>query len=437
MLILYLFSGDHIVKLPYELWIASKYVGIIKKTGDKFVSFISISSVIGISLGVAALLVVVSVMNGFQEEIKDRILSTTSHIEISSNKLQYNKLKNDFINKVLGKNSYNGIAAHSPFISSQAMLLSSSGLSKFRGVQVTGIDFNNYCKVSDLGNNIIFGDLEDLELDQSNGVIIGNETAILMNLGLGDTLSLLIPDFSSGLNSFSPKIKQFLVTGIFKSGYHDYDANVVFIGISNAFKLFSDNCRCGVRILLHDIQTAPYISKKISDSLDWKFLVQDWSCSNKNLFIAVQTEKRMMFIILSMIITVAAFNLSSSLIMVVKDRENEIAIMRTIGISSYRILIIFIFAGLMIGLIGTLIGLISGIIILCNLDFCINLIENVMRVDFLPPDVYFINKFPVDIRIKDILSISCLSILLSLFATIFPSYRASRLQPAKVLNRAK
>ncbi|AGF48308.1 lipoprotein-releasing system permease protein [Candidatus Kinetoplastibacterium oncopeltii TCC290E] len=424
-------------KLPYELWIAAKYVGIIKRTGDKFISFISISSVIGISLGVAALVVVISVMNGFQKEIKDRILSTTSHIEISSNKFQYNDLKKDFMNNVLGKDSYSGISAYAPFVAAQAMLLSESGLSKIRGIQVIGIDLKSYFDVSDLERNIIFGNLENLDLEKSNGVIIGNELSMLMNISLGDRLSIITPDFSSDLNSFVPKTKQLLVTGIFKSGYYDYDANVVFIDINSAFKLFSENCRCGIRILLNDIQTAPYISKKISDSLDWKFLVQDWSCSNKNLFIAVQTEKRMMFIILSMIIIVAAFNLFSSLIMVVKDRESEIAIMRTIGISSFKILIIFVSAGLIIGLIGTIIGIISGIFILYNLDSCVNLIENVMQIDFLPADVYFINNFPVDIKIRDIILISCLSVLLSLLATIFPSYRASRLQPAKVLNRVK
>ncbi|AGF49014.1 lipoprotein-releasing ABC transporter permease subunit [Candidatus Kinetoplastidibacterium galati] len=437
-MISYLLSGEHIVfRLPYELWIAAKYVGIIKKTDDKFISFISVSSVIGISLGVAALLVVVSVMNGFQKEIKDRILSVTSHVEISSSKSQYNDLKNDFMNKIFGKSSYNSISAYSSFISSQAIILSVSGLSKARGIQVTGIDFKSYCNVSDLGKSIIFGDSNDLELDKSNGIIIGNELAMIMNLGLGDKLSILSPDFLSNINSFTPKTKQFLVTGIFKSGYYDYDANVVFIDISNAYELFSDNCRCGIRILLDDIQTAPYISKKIRDSLDWKFLVQDWSYSNKNLFIAIRTEKRMMFIILSMIITVAAFNLFSSLIMVVKDRESEIAIMRTIGISASKILTIFTLVGLIIGLIGTFIGIVSGILILQNLDFCVNLIESIMKVDFLPSDVYFINKFPVDIRINDIFAIACLSILLSLFATILPSYRASRLQPAKVLNRVK
>ncbi|WP_235043816.1 lipoprotein-releasing ABC transporter permease subunit [Candidatus Kinetoplastidibacterium blastocrithidiae] len=435
-MISYLVSSEHIVfKLPYELWIAAKYVGVIRRTNDKFISFISIASVIGISLGVASLVIVVSIMNGFQKEIKDRVLSITPHIEISSNKSQFNDLKNDFIDKILGRNTYNAIAAYSPFIASQAMLV--SGLSKFRGIQVNGIDFNSYRNVYPLEKNIILGSLENLTSKNHNSIIIGYELAIMMNLHIGDKLGILSPDFALDINSFIPKIEQFIVIGIFKSGYYEYDANVVFINLDNAYKLFSDNCKCGIRILLHDTQVAPYVGNKIRDDLDWKFLVQDWASSNKNLFIAVKTEKRMMFIILSMIITVSAFNLFSSLIMVVKDRASEIAIMRTIGISSYSILIIFILAGLIIGLIGTFMGIISGIFILCNLDALVAFIENSMRIDFLPSDIYFINKFPVDMRIKDIFAISFLSILLSLFATILPSYKASKLQPARVLSHVK
>ncbi|SAI42012.1 lipoprotein releasing system%2C transmembrane protein [Bordetella ansorpii] len=422
-------------KIPYEFWIGARYAGLVSARGrrgrrDRFVSFIAGSSMVGIALGVAALIVVLSVMNGFQKQVRDRMLSVLPHIELSQPGessqtvlAQWQKLADD-----AKKNP--AVVGEAPFVSAQGMLVRGQAL---RGVQVRGIDAATEGAVSDLPNQITRGKLAALE-PGSYGVVLGDELANGLGLRVGDTVLMLAPQGSISPAGFTPRMRQFTVVGVFSSGHYEYDSTLAFIDTEDAARVFRDSGTAGVRLRIDDMQRAPEIAAQLQKSMPEGVKASDWTQSNRTWFAAVQTEKRMMFLILALIVAVAAFNLLSSLVMAVKDKQSDIAILRTLGAGPGEVARIFLVQGALIGVIGTIVGVGGGILLAYNIDVIVPFIESLLGIQFMPREVYFVSALPSDPQAADIVTIGITSLVLSLLATLYPSWRASRLQPAQVLR---
>ncbi|AZY52282.1 lipoprotein-releasing system transmembrane subunit LolC [Bordetella avium] len=423
------------LKIPYELWIGARYAGLAgsgRRGGrrDRFISFIAASSMAGIALGVAALIVVLSVMNGFQKEVRDRMLSVLPHIELY--------IPGALPERVLDQWQQFGDAARknpevigeAPFVAAGAMLVRGQSL---HAVQVRGIDPALEGKVSDLPKQMVTDKLSDLK-PGGFGVVLGNELADNMGVKTGDTLLMLAPQGSISPAGFAPRMRQFTVVGTFSSGHYEYDSSLAFIDDEDAAKVFRDSGTAGVRLRVADMQRAPEVAAELTRVLPPYVMASDWSRNNRTWFAAVQTEKRMMFLILALIVAVAAFNLLSSLVMAVKDKQSDIAILRTLGAGPGEVARIFLVQGALIGVIGTVLGVAGGMLIAWNVDVIVPFIEGLFGVHFLPREVYFISALPSDPQMADIVTIGVTSLVLSLLATLYPSWRASRLQPAQVLR---
>jgi lipoprotein-releasing system permease protein len=424
-----------VLKIPYELWIGARYAGLARirqRRGrrDRFISFIAASSMAGIALGVAALIVVLSVMNGFQKEVRDRMLSVLPHIELyipgAVPELVLEKWQQ--FASAAEKNS--SVKAGAPFVAAQGMLVRGQAL---RGVQVRGIDPQTEGNVSDLPRQMVSGKLTDLK-PGGFGVVLGNELADGMGVKLGDTLMMMAPQGSISPAGFAPRMRQFTVVGVFSSGHYEYDSSLAFVDDEDAARVFRDSGTAGVRLRIADMQRAPEVAAELQKVLPPYVMASDWSRNNRTWFAAVKTEKRMMFLILALIVAVAAFNLLSSLVMAVKDKQSDIAILRTLGAGPREIARIFLVQGALIGVIGTLLGVAGGIVIAYNVDVIVPFIERLLGVHFLPREIYFISALPSDPQVGDIVTIGVTSLVLSLLATLYPSWRASRLQPAQVLR---
>lgn len=397
---------------------------------DRFVSFVAATSMAGIALGVAALIVVLSVMNGFQKEVRDRMLSVLPHVEIfvtgQAPELTVQQWT-DVADKVRTNPSVIGAA---PFVAAQGMLMRGQDL---RGVQVKGIDPSAETKVSDLARQMQSGNLADLK-SGAFGIVLGQELADLLGVRLGETVMMLAPQANVGPAGFTPRMRQFTLVGTYRSGHYEYDSTLAFVDATDAAKLFRDTGNAGVRLRVDDMHRAPEISREVGRLLPSNMLVADWSRNNRTWFAAVQTEKRMMFLILALIVAVAAFNLLSSLVMAVKDKQSDIAILRSFGSTPGEIARIFLVQGAMIGIVGTALGVFGGMAIAFNIDVIVPGIERLIGAQFLPREIYFISSLPSDPRSADIISIGVTSLIMSLVATLYPSWRASRLQPAQVLR---
>ncbi|MBW0454392.1 MAG: ABC transporter permease [Candidatus Kinetoplastibacterium crithidii] len=420
--------------IPYEVWLAIKYSGLLnfKNKKNKIISFITITSICGIAIGVAALIVILSVMNGFQKEVRDRMLDIIPHMEVFIPGVDYNTFINSYKKFKPLVDQDSNIESSASFSLSQAIVLKGSNII---GVQIQGIE-TDFINVYKLDKNLFCGDIKNLK-DNEFGVIIGLELSKFMNVSIGDSITVLAPNASSNIIDFSPCLKHFVVQGIFSSGYYDYDANMVFININDANNFFLNSMKNGIRFCVKDVHSTPISVKNIRNILPDYFSVEDWSNTNKFWFNAVQTEKRMMFLILSVIIAIASFNLFSSLTMLVSEKKYDIAIMRTFGVSYINISLIFLLTGLIIGFVGTIIGVISGIIITYNIDLIVCLIEKIFMVNFFPVESYIIGTLPYNINYLDILNIAIVSISLSFIATIYPSIKASKYMPARVLNNVR
>ena len=384
----------------------------------------------GIALGVAALIVVLSVMNGFQKEVRDRMLSVLPHIELyipgAVPELVLEKWQQ--FASAAEKNS--SVKAGAPFVAAQGMLVRGQAL---RGVQVRGIDPQTEGNVSDLPRQMVSGKLTDLK-PGGFGVVLGNELADGMGVKLGDTLMMMAPQGSISPAGFAPRMRQFTVVGVFSSGHYEYDSSLAFVDDEDAARVFRDSGTAGVRLRIADMQRAPEVAAELQKVLPPYVMASDWSRNNRTWFAAVKTEKRMMFLILALIVAVAAFNLLSSLVMAVKDKQSDIAILRTLGAGPREIARIFLVQGALIGVIGTLLGVAGGIVIAYNVDVIVPFIERLLGVHFLPREIYFISALPSDPQVGDIVTIGVTSLVLSLLATLYPSWRAARLQPAQVLR---
>ncbi|MBX6318984.1 MAG: lipoprotein-releasing ABC transporter permease subunit [Pigmentiphaga sp.] len=423
--------NTRVLKIPYELWIGWRYTRAGRgRRRDRFISFIAASSMAGIGLGVAALIIVLSVMNGFQKEVRDRMLSVLPHIEIFPVSGERGAALANWQELTALAKKNDEVLAGAPYVAAQAMIARDQML---RGVQVRGIDPHSEREVSDAARQMVAGSLDALQ-SGAYGAVLGRALAQSLGVGLGDPILMLAPQGSVTPAGFTPRMRQFTVVGMFEAGHYEYDSSLVFLNVDDAARLFRDSGIGGVRLRIADMQKAPQVARELGKTLPPNLAAADWSRNNRTWFAAVQTEKRMMFLILTLIIAVAAFNLLSSLVMAVNDKQADIAILRTLGTTPGEIARIFVVQGALIGVIGTLLGVAGGALVAYNIDFIVPAIERALDIEFLPRDIYLITELPSDPRLSDILSIGVTSLVLSFLATLYPSWRASRLQPAEVLR---
>jgi lipoprotein-releasing system permease protein len=379
----------------------------------------------GIALGVAALIVVLSVMNGFQKEVRDRMLSVLSHIEITSP----NGLSDwEPIAETLAKQAH--VLGVAPMVSSQGLL---SRAESMRGVVLRGVDPALEGRVSDLPKQLIVGSISDLKPGQF-GVVLGTQLAGTLGVRVGDRVNLLVPEGDLTPAGMMPRMRALQVVGMVDSGHYEYDSTLAVMHWKDAAALLRMTDPTGLRVKVDDMQKAPEIAVRLAQVVPQALWVSDWSRSNRNWFAAVQTEKKMMFIILTLIIAVAAFNLVSTLVMTVTDKQADIAILRTMGASAGLVQRIFLVQGLAIGLLGSLLGVGFGLLIALNIDVIVPFIETLFRVQFLPRDIYFISQLPSDVRLDDVLKVGIMAFVLSILATIYPSRRAAQVKPAEALR---
>lgn len=413
--------------LPYELFVGLRYTRAKRK--NHFISFISLTSMVGIALGVAALIIVLSVMNGFQAELRNRILGVASHIEITenSNRLgQWQSLANQV-------NAQPNVQASAPYVMAQGMLSYGQAV---QGALVRGILPSEEDKVADLGKNMQVGQLDDLHAGEFN-IILGADLAYALGVSVGEKVVLMAPQGQFTPTGVVPRIKQFKVVGLFQIGMYEYDAGLALIHINDAAKLYRMGDKVsGLRLKISDLFDAPDMAAELGKQLTplGGYYITDWTQQHANFFKAIQLEKRVMFIILTLIVAVAAFNIVSTLVMAVTDKRADIAIMRTLGASPRSIMQIFIIQGALIGIIGTFFGAILGIVIALNIDTIVPFIENLFHVQFLAKDVYYISDLPSKLEWNDAITIIIMSVVLSLLATLYPSYKASKVNPAEALR---
>ncbi len=413
--------------LPFEWMIGLRYTRAGRRSArNSFISFISLISMAGIALGVAALIVVLSVMNGFQKEVRDRMLSVLSHVEVfdGSGSLA------DWRTLAAQAAKQPEVRAAAPFVDGQAMVTRNEVV---RGVMVRGILPAEEPRVSDVAAQVVRGRLDALQPGEFN-IVIGSELARGFGLRIGDKLTLIAPQGQVTPAGVLPRLKQFSVVGIFEAGHFEFDSSLAFIHLDDAQRLFRLSGPSGLRLKIADMQRAPEVAADLGAMLAGDLYVRDWSMQNRNWFAAVQTEKRMMFIILTLIIAVAAFNLVSTLVMTVTDKQADIAILRTLGASPVSVMKIFIIQGALVGLIGTAIGVSLGVLVALNIDVIVPFIEGLFGVQFLPRDIYLISSLPSDLRWPDVSRIGGMAIVLAFLATLYPSWRAARVRPAEALR---
>lgn len=413
---------------PFELFVGLRYTRSGRRAGRKngFISFISALSVAGIGLGVAALIVVLSVMNGFQKEVRDRMLSVLSHIEV----IATGEPLQDWRAVIEQARRHPGVLAGAPYVAGQAMLTRNEAV---RGVLVRGIDPALEPTVADFGPRLAAGRLDAL-VPGEFGIAIGVMLARQIDAGLGDRIALIAPQGTVTPAGVVPRLRQFTVVGIFESGHYEYDSTLVLTSLEDAARLFRVDGVSGVRLRTADMQRAPAIAEDLRGLLDASLYPRDWSRENRNWFAAVQIEKRMMFIILTLIIAVAAFNLVSMLVMTVTDKQGDIAILRTLGAAPASIMAIFMVQGALVGLLGTFAGVTLGVLVALNVGAIVGWVEGLFGFQVLPQGIYFINYLPSDLHLRDVVTIGLVSCVLALAATLYPSLRAAGVRPAEALR---
>ena len=411
--------------MPFELLIGLRYMRA--KRRNHFVSIISLISMLGIALGVAALIVVLSVMNGFQKEVRDRMLSVVAHVEITG----ADRTLADWPITAKEAMGNPAVVAAAPFVSGQGLLSYGGGV---RGTVVRGILPLQEAGVTDLAKQIKLGSLEALKPGDFN-IILGVDLARAIGAAIGDKILLITPEGQMTPAGMVPRLKQFTLVAIFDSGHSLYDSSLALMHIEDAQKLYRMGDKVsGVRLRLKDMFEAQRVARALQNTLTADVFVSDWTRENRNWFLAVQTEKRMMFIILALIMAVAAFNVVSTLVMAVTDKQADIAILRTLGASPISITKIFIVQGALIGVIGTLFGVVGGILLARNLEAIVSWIERLLGVQFLSKEIYLINTLPTDLYMSDIVAVVIVSLFLGLAATLYPSWRASKVNPAEALR---
>ena len=416
------------MNLPFELLIGLRYTraGRRGRRKDGFMSFISTISVSSIALGVMALIIVLSVMNGFQKEVRARMLSVLSHVEvvhITGSIPDWKALSETILTE-------KHTVACAPYVAGQGLLNRRGNL---RGIALRGIDPTYEPQVSDVAKTLGESTLSTLKAGDF-GVILGRDLARLLRVNVGDKVTLIVAKGNTTPAGFVPRMKQMTVKGLFQSGHYEFDSTLVFTHIDDAAALFRTGGPTGIRVKLDDINLAPTVTQHLLMKLPADYYATDWTRQNRTWFAAVQVEKRMMAVILFLIVLVGSFGLVSTLVMTVTEKQSDIAILRTLGASPQSIMTIFVIQGCIVGLIGVLLGTGLGLAISCNLDVIVPAIEHLFGVEFLPREIYFISQMPSDPRASDIVPIAVVSFLASLLATLYPSWRAARTHPAQALR---
>ena len=416
------------MQIPYELILGWRYTRAGRSTRrNGFISFISGVSMLGIALGVAALIIVLSVMNGFQKEVRDRMLGVISHIEVFA---PGGAALSDLATTLAEVRQNPQVIGAAPFIATQALLARGEDM---KGALVRGIDPALEGGVTDLALQLkdsVFPRLVSGEF----GVVLGAELARSMGVRQGDSVTLIAPSGQVTPAGVVPRLKQMTVVGTFDSGHFEYDSALVLMHQDDAARIFRLEGPTGIRIKLRDLHQAREVAQQLAGSLSGNLLIRDWTRQNRTWFAAVQLEKRMMFIILTLIVAVAAFNLVSTLVMTVTDKRADIAILRTLGASPKSAMGIFMVQGAMVGVIGTLSGLLLGLGIAFNIDVIVPALERLLNASFLPRDIYLISRMPSEPQYADVMPIAVISLVLAFLATIYPSWRASRVNPAEALR---
>ena len=425
------------MNLPYELEVGLRYTRAGRSSrSNRFISFISGVSMLGIALGVAALIIVLSVMNGFQKEVRDRMLSVVSHIEVFA---PGGQALPDALRTLSEVKAHPQVIGAAPFIAAQALVARGEDM---KGAIIRGIDPKLEPQVTDITGGkkdeegaraLALQNLEQLKSGEF-GIVLGIELARNLGVRNGEKITLIAPGGQVTPAGVVPRLKQFTVVGVFDSGHYEYDATLAMVHVDDAAKVFRLEGPTGVRVKLKDLHEARTVGAELAVKLTGGEVVRDWTRQNRTWFAAVQLEKRMMFIILTLIVAVAAFNLISTLVMTVQDKRADIAILRTLGGSPLSIMKIFVVQGALVGVIGTCVGLALGLLVAFNIDVIVPFLESVFRASFLPKDVYLISRMPSDPQWADIMPVAVISLILAFAATLYPSWRASRVNPAEALR---
>lgn len=412
-------------KLPYELLLGLRYTRAKRRNG--FISFISLSSMLGIALGVTALITILSIMNGFQEELRERILGMTAHMTIneSSNRLtQWDSLYNQVINQP-------HVVGAAPNIMEQGMLTSGN---QVKGVAIRGVLPEFEHQVADIDDKMLEGRLAEL-VPKKYRIILGSELALSLGVSVGDKVTMIAPQGSVSPVGVVPRIKRFTVIGVFEAGMHEYDSGLAIMHIDDAKKVFKYGDQVGaLQLKLDDMFLVGQVKRQLGMVTTKTLYIRDWTQQHANFFKAIEMEKRMMFIVLTLIIMVATFNIVSTMVMVVTDKQGDIAVLRTIGASPASIQLIFIIQGLVIGVLGALLGLAGGLSLALNLDVIVPAIESLLGIQFFPADVYYISTVPSKVEWTDVWFVTGLAFVLTLLATLYPARKASKVQPAEALR---
>ncbi|WP_036596386.1 lipoprotein-releasing ABC transporter permease subunit [Ottowia thiooxydans] len=417
-----------LLRAPYELLLGWRYTRAGRASRrNGFISFISAASMLGIALGVAALIIVLSVMNGFQKEVTGRMLSVISHIELFSPDGAALPDPQRTLSEVRANPEVIGAA---PFVGAQSLLARGETM---KGALIRGVSPEMEPQVTDIAAQLKDTALRKL-VPGEFGILLGSDLARGLGVSEGDQVTLIAPSGQVTPAGVVPRLKQMTVVGTFNSGHYEYDSALAMLHIEDAERIFRLEGPTGIRLKLRDLNLARQVTEQLAGTVSGNLLLLDWTRQNRTWFSAVQLEKRMMFIILTLIVAVAAFNLVSTLVMTVQDKRADIAILRTLGASPRSIMGIFVVQGAMVGVIGTLGGLALGLLIAFNIDVIVPALESIFRASFLPKDIYLISSMPSDPQRGDIVPIAVISLVLSFVATLYPSWRASRVNPAEALR---
>ncbi|ALG68099.1 lipoprotein-releasing ABC transporter permease subunit [Beggiatoa leptomitoformis] len=411
---------------PLPLFIGFRYTRA--KRRNHFISFISLTSMLGIALGVTALITVLSVMNGFEKELRERMLGMAAHVVVTTFDTGWNEWR-EWRDKL---KTYPHITGVAPFIQGQGMITYNRAV---YGTYFQGIDPSIEPEISQVTDKMQEGSLSALKAGEF-GVVIGRELQKSLQAKIGDKITLVVPETTVTPVGVLPRMKRLTLVGVFEVGMHEYDSAYILMHIDDAAKLMRipDGEVHGLNVKLDDLFLAKSVSYDLREKLPFGVSAYDWTYRHANFFKAIQMEKRVMFVILALIVAVAAFNIVSTLVMVVTDKQADIAILRTLGATPLTIMAIFIVQGTLIGIFGTLLGLAGGISLALNVETIVPFIEHTFNVQFLPGDVYYISDLPSDLQWFDVYRITGMSLLISLLATLYPAWRASRTQPAEALR---
>jgi len=422
--------------MPYELFIGLRYLKAKRKS--TFISIITIISTAGVALGVMALIIVLAVMTGFEEDLKEKILGTNAHIVVLKSNGELSDY-NSLLKKLAG---FKGVVSATPFIYNQVMLSTGKNVS---GVVLRGIDSKTDSQVTNLYKSMIEGKLSDLDMTSPTpeagnkppmpGVIIGKELATLLNLDVGDTVNVISPLGNITPFGMIPKMKHFRVVGIFHTGMFEYDSTLAYVSLGEAQSFLGMGDRVtGIQLKVADVYKTGEITRDINRRIGFPYYARDWMQMNKNILFALKTEKMVMFIILTLIVLVAAFGIASTLFMVVMEKTKDIAILKSMGATGQSIMRIFVLEGLIIGITGTLTGVIGGLVVALNLEPIVGLIQRITGFELFSKDVYYLDRFPSMVIPGDVILISVTAVIISFLATLYPSWQASRMAPAEALR---